>query len=110
MVVCLHNRPPLERFRVLCDLDIYFRSRQMRCCLPFICLHQATASRASSGTYCLVFDAIFTLIFALSGLSSSAYSVETSCYEQNGYSWHNILALGLQFQPPELSHSLNAWV
>ncbi|CAJ1344984.1 unnamed protein product [Effrenium voratum] len=62
MVVCLHNRPPLERFRVLC-------------------------------TYCLVFDAIFTLIFALSGLSSSAYSVETSCYEQNGYSWHNILAL-----------------
>ena len=41
---------------------------------------------------CLVFDAIFTLIFTLSGLSSSVHSAETICYEQNGYSWHNILA------------------
>ncbi|CAK9043937.1 unnamed protein product [Durusdinium trenchii] len=62
MVLCVHNRPILERFRVLC-------------------------------TICLVFDAIFMLIFALSGLSASAYSAETKCYEENGYSWHNILAL-----------------
>eukprot|EP00438_Fugacium_kawagutii_P028570 Skav232559 [mRNA] locus=scaffold3309:81742:84624:- [translate_table: standard] len=61
MVLCIHNRPVLERFRVLC-------------------------------TFCLVFDAIFALIFALSGLNASAYSAETLCYEQYGYSWHNILA------------------
>lgn len=62
MVLCLHNRTVLERFRVLC-------------------------------TICLVFDAMFALIFALSGLNASAYSAETLCYEKNGYSWHNILAL-----------------
>lgn len=62
MVLCIHNRPVLERFRVLC-------------------------------TICLVFDAIFALIFALSGLNASAYSAETVCYEEKGYSWHNILAL-----------------
>jgi len=44
-------------------------------------------------TICLVFDGIFALIFALSGLNASAYSAETLCYEENGYSWHNILAL-----------------
>jgi len=44
-------------------------------------------------TLCLIFDAIFTLIFVLSGMSASVYSAETICYEQNGYSWHNILAL-----------------
>ncbi|CAE7244260.1 unnamed protein product [Symbiodinium necroappetens] len=62
MVLCLHQRPPLERFRVLCAV-------------------------------CLVFDAIFMLIFVLSGMSASVLSAETLCYEQNGYSWHNILAL-----------------
>ena len=31
------------------------------------------------------------LIFVLSGMSASVLSAETLCYEQNGYSWHNIL-------------------
>lgn len=47
----------------------------------------------SQGTICLVFDAMFALIFALSGLNASAYSAETLCYEKNGYSWHNILVV-----------------
>lgn len=50
-------------------------------------------SAESWGTICLVFDAIFALIFALSGLNASAYSAETLCYEENGYSWHNILVV-----------------
>jgi len=44
-------------------------------------------------TVCLVFDALFVLIFFLSGLSASAYSATTACYEEEGYSWHNVLAL-----------------
>mmetsp|Transcript_854 Transcript_854/g.1676 ORF Transcript_854/g.1676 Transcript_854/m.1676 type:complete len:284 (+) Transcript_854:62-913(+) len=44
-------------------------------------------------TVCLVFDSLFVLIFFLSGLSASAYSATTACYEEHGYSWHNVLAL-----------------
>eukprot|EP00930_Biecheleria_cincta_P087574 TRINITY_DN76800_c0_g1_i1.p1 TRINITY_DN76800_c0_g1~~TRINITY_DN76800_c0_g1_i1.p1 ORF type:complete len:291 (-),score=61.65 TRINITY_DN76800_c0_g1_i1:515-1387(-) len=46
-------------------------------------------------TVCLVFDALFVLIFSLSGLTASAYTAKTACYEQHGYTWHNVLALSL---------------
>eukprot|EP00931_Biecheleriopsis_adriatica_P064456 TRINITY_DN3922_c1_g1_i1.p1 TRINITY_DN3922_c1_g1~~TRINITY_DN3922_c1_g1_i1.p1 ORF type:complete len:283 (-),score=53.60 TRINITY_DN3922_c1_g1_i1:74-922(-) len=46
-------------------------------------------------TLCLVFDSLFVLIFSLSGISASAYSTKIACYEENGYSWHNIIALTL---------------
>lgn len=46
-------------------------------------------------TICLVFDALFVLIFSLSGLTASAYTAKTACYEKHGYTWHNVLALSL---------------
>ena len=61
----------------------------------------------SWGTICLVFDGIFALIFALSGLNASAYSAETLCYEENGYSWHNILVV--ISVPSEIGSLITSW-